>query len=77
MTTHTHDDWFQALHNEAMAALDRGWNVIPISITSKKPLIEWKEYQTSEVTADMVDDCSSMAHPLNQGQGSSLSISRF
>lgn len=67
MTTHTHDDWFQALHNEAMAALDRGWNVIPISITSKKPLIEWKEYQTSEVTADMVDDWFEHGAPTKSG----------
>ena len=67
MTEHTHDDWFQALHNEAMAALDRGWNVIPISISSKKPLIEWKEYQTKEVTAEMVDDWFEHGAPTKSG----------
>ena len=61
MTTHTQNDgefstWFEDLHEEAIRAIDKGWNVIPISVASKKPLIGWKEYQTKSVELETVED---------------------
>lgn len=61
MTTHTQNDgefstWFEDLYEEAIQAIGRGWNVIPISVASKKPLISWKEYQTKSVELETVDD---------------------
>jgi hypothetical protein len=49
------EKWRQALHDSATQAIEMGWNVIPLSIDSKKPLIEWKEYQTKEVTHELVE----------------------
>jgi len=44
------EKWREALYDSATEAVEMGWNVIPLSIDSKKPLIEWKKYQTQEVT---------------------------
>ena len=55
MTTQ-HDTWFDDLYDEGVRAIDRGWNVIPISVSSKKPLIAWKQYQNEPVTQETLDD---------------------
>lgn len=67
MSTHTQEDWFESLYDEAHAALDRGWNIIPISISGKKPLNEWKRFQTEAVTPDMVDDWFTNGAPTKSG----------
>lgn len=46
----------EQLYQAAIDAIERGWNIIPISLSSKKPLIEWKEYQTRHVSIEEVDD---------------------
>lgn len=56
MTDTQHEKWFDDLYEEGIRAIDRGWNVIPISVSSKKPLIAWKQYQNEPVTQEMLDD---------------------
>ena len=56
MTENVNDEWRSAMHNVATEAVDRGWNIIPLSISSKKPLIKWIQYQTKQVTHDEVDE---------------------
>ena len=34
-----------AIHDAALAALERGWSVIPILEKSKRPAIAWREFQ--------------------------------
>ena len=55
MTETVNDEWRKSMHQQATEAVDRGWNIIPLSITSKKPIIKWAEYQTKQVTQDDVD----------------------
>lgn len=60
-------DWFQRLHEQALEAVDRGWNIIPISVSSKKPLIKWIEYQTRAITIDEVEDWFENGVPTESG----------
>lgn len=52
-------DWpaiMARLHDAAVEYVeDRGWALIPISITSKRPLIEWTHYQVSPPTIEEVE----------------------
>lgn len=68
MYEHTQNSWFEELEEEAYRALDRGWNIIPISVASKKPLIGWKEYQTQPITTEHLDDWFTNGVLLNNGQ---------
>lgn len=61
-------EWFDNLYEEGIAALGRGWNVIPISIASKKPLIEWAEYQTKTVSEEELVDWFDNGVPTKHGQ---------
>ena len=62
------DSWFNELYNSAMEAVGRGWNLIPISTASKKPLVEWKKYQTELITLETVDDWFENGVPTEYGQ---------
>jgi len=55
------------VYDEAVRAVDRGWNIIPLSIKSKKPLCEWKEYQTRKVTHEEVDKWFTEGAPTSGG----------
>lgn len=44
------------MHKAAREYLTRGWNIIPISIADKKPLIKWKDYQSRRVTDAEVNE---------------------
>lgn len=61
------DEWFARAYDAALEAVGRGWNIIPISIASKKPLIKWGEYQTKTVTEEMVCDWFENGVPLLDG----------
>jgi len=60
-------DWFKRLREQALEAVDRGWNIIPISVASKKPLIKWMEYQTRSITVDEVEDWFENGVPTEAG----------
>lgn len=66
MTSDT-DRFKEALYNAALEAIDRGWNVIPLSITSKKPLNSWQEYQTRLVTPEEIDEWFTNGAPTSSG----------
>ena len=55
------------LYSEAISAVERGWTIIPLSISSKKPLAEWKEYQTRSTTVEEVDDWFENGAPTTGG----------
>lgn len=61
-------DWFGALHDAALEALDRGWSIFPVSVASKVPLISWKEYQTRQPTYEEVEDWFENGVPTESGQ---------
>jgi hypothetical protein len=44
------------LYDAALEYLDRGWSIIPISIESKTPLIEWRDYQNRQPTYEEVSE---------------------
>jgi hypothetical protein len=62
------DEWFERLYDEAIEAIERGWNIIPLSISSKRPLIEWAEYQNRAVTHEEVEDWFENGVPTKFGQ---------
>jgi len=55
------DKWKSRCYTAALEAHDRGWNIMPLSLTSKTPLLGWIDWQTNRVTDDMIDD------PLHRG----------
>jgi len=61
-------EWVARLRDEAVAALDRGWNLIPISINSKKPIIKWLDLQSRTLTIDELDDWFDNGVPSASGQ---------
>ena len=47
MTMENEKEKFKALlYDEACKAIDLGWTIIPLSISGKVPLNDWKKYQT-------------------------------
>ena len=61
------ENWFDDLYTEALEAIDRGWNLIPISVSSKRPLLKWTKYQTERVTSDDIDDWFTNGAPTDSG----------
>lgn len=61
-------EWFEELYDAAINAVESGWNIIPISIASKKPLIKWVDYQTKAVTREEVEEWFELGVPLESGQ---------
>ena len=55
------------LYQEACQCIDRGWSIIPLSMTGKKPLAEWKQYQTRLTTQDEVDEWFDKGAPTSGG----------
>ncbi|NCW68967.1 MAG: hypothetical protein EBV86_10425, partial [Marivivens sp.] len=41
--------------NHALEYLDRGWSVIPVNSATKRPRIQWKEFQTRLPTSEEVE----------------------
>lgn len=60
-------EWVARLRDAAIEALDRGWNVFPISLNSKKPIIEWRDLQTRPVDIDELDDWFDNGAPAPNG----------
>lgn len=56
LTEHELDKWKSRCYTAALEAHDRGWNIMPLSLTSKTPLLGWIDWQTNRVTDDMIDD---------------------
>lgn len=50
------DKWKSRTYTAALEAHDRGWNIMPLSLTSKTPLVGWLDWQTTRVTDEMIDD---------------------
>ena len=48
--------YMDELYSAASEYLDRGWSIFPLSIDGKRPLAEWKEYQTQRVTHDTLEE---------------------
>lgn len=67
MTAPTKQDLKQTLYDAASMAIERGWTIIPLSISSKKPLNEWKKYQTQATTQEEVDDWFENGAPTKEG----------
>lgn len=61
-----------ALYEQAVDAVERGWTIIPLSVQSKKPLNEWKHYQTSPTMMDEVDEWFDVGAPTTSGNRVSL-----
>lgn len=57
----------ELLYSEACNAIERGWTIIPLSLSSKTPLAEWKEYQTRATTIEEVDEWFTKGAPTTQG----------
>jgi hypothetical protein len=58
MTDHT-----KKVCDLAREYVDRGWNVFPLSINTRRPLNEWKTYQTEFVHPDEIDDWEDQGAP--------------
>ena len=56
LTEHDLDKFKSRTYTAALEAHDRGWNIMPLSLTSKTPLLGWMDWQTNPVTDDMIDD---------------------
>lgn len=54
--TAAEQEFINELHDCALEYLERGWSFFPVSISSKKPLNEWKQYQSRKPTIDEVND---------------------
>jgi KaiC/GvpD/RAD55 family RecA-like ATPase len=57
----------EAMYDAAIEAVERGWSVIPLSVTGKKPLNEWKKYQTQQTTLEEVEDWFENGAPTTNG----------
>lgn len=68
MTTEaTKQDLKDALYDAAVMAVERGWTVFPLSLSNKKPLNEWKRFQTEPTTLDEVEDWFTNGAPTKEG----------
>ena len=57
----------ELLYSEACNAIERGWTIIHLSLSSKTPRDEWKEYQTRATTIEEVDEWFTKGAPTTQG----------
>lgn len=46
----------ESMRRAALEYLERGWSFFPVAIQSKKPLNDWKEYQSRRPTREEVED---------------------
>lgn len=56
LTEQEWNDWFAQVHTAALEAHDRGWNILPVSLSSKTPLVGWIDLQTTPLTSEQIDD---------------------
>ena len=56
------------LKRHALEYLERGWSFFPVSLSSKKPLNEWREYQTRRPTREEVEDWFANGAPTKSGE---------
>jgi hypothetical protein len=61
------EKFIETLYKYALEYLERGWSFIPVSLSSKKPLNEWMEYQTRRPTREEVDDWFTNGAPTKSG----------
>ena len=59
--------YMDELYSAASEYLDRGWSIFPLSIDGKRPLAEWKEYQTQRVTHDTLEEWFTEGAPTTKG----------
>ena len=57
----------EALYDQAVKAVEMGWTIFPLSVSSKRPLNEWKHYQTNPTTIEEVDDWFENGAPTTNG----------
>jgi hypothetical protein len=55
------------LYASALLYLSRGWSFFPVSLTSKKPVNDWKHYQTQRTTREDVEDWFRNGAPTKDG----------
>ena len=69
MTMANEKEKFKALlYDEACNAIDRGWTIIPLSISGKIPLNDWKKYQTTPTTQEEVEEWFLEGAPTSSGR---------
>jgi hypothetical protein len=56
------------LLDEALAAVERGWSVFPLSLATKSPLAPWREFQTRAPSTEEVEDWFENGAPSNHGR---------
>ena len=56
------------LYDEACKAIDLGWTIIPLSISGKVPLNDWKKYQTEPTTQEEVEEWFLEGAPTTSGR---------
>ena len=57
----------EALYDQAVKAIEMGWTIFPLSVSSKRPLNEWKHYQTNPTTLEEVEDWFENGAPTTNG----------
>lgn len=60
--------FLEQLHAHAIEYMNRGWSFFPVSISSKKPLDEWKHYQSRRPTREEVDEWFTLGAPTKGGE---------
>ena len=68
MTNDPEQEFLNALYEQAIDYVDRGWSIFPLSIDGKRPLNEWAEYQTRRTTQDEVDEWFDLGAPTKGGE---------
>lgn len=61
------DKFMDNLHEYCRGYVDMGLSIFPLAIDSKKPLAEWKQYQSRRATLEEVDDWFSHGAPTSSG----------
>lgn len=62
------NEFRNTLYACALLYLDRGWSFFPVSLTSKKPINDWKQYQSRRPTRDEVEDWFQNGAPTKDGE---------
>lgn len=56
------------LRKHALEYINRGWSIFPVSLSSKKPLAEWRQYQTRRPTREEVEEWFTLGAPTASGE---------